>query len=125
MQWVQDPIQRNVDKLNNIRHKAGRHFRKKEKAYLKAKFEELETNGTLKNIRDIYRCINDFKKGYQLKTNIIKDQKGDLVADPYSILARWRNYFSQLLNVHGVNNVRHRELYTAEPLVSEPSVFEF
>ena len=39
MQWVQDPIQRNVDKLNNIRHKAGRHFRKKEKAYLKAKFE--------------------------------------------------------------------------------------
>jgi len=36
-------------------------------------------------------------------------------------LARWRNYFSQLLNVHGVNDVRTKELHTAEPLVPEPS----
>jgi hypothetical protein len=30
-----------------------------------------------------------------------------LVADPNSIVARWWNYFSQLLNVHGVSDVRH------------------
>jgi len=41
--------------------------------------------------------ISDFKKGYQPITNIVKDKKGDLVADSHSILARWRNYFSQLL----------------------------
>ena len=63
MQRVQDPIQSNVHNLNNVRHKVGRHFRNKEKAYLKAKFEELETNSTVKNIRDLYRGINDFKKG--------------------------------------------------------------
>jgi len=28
------------------------------------------------------------------------------------------------LNVHGVNDVRHPEIYTAEPLVREPSAFE-
>jgi len=39
-------------------------------------------------------------------------------------LARWRNYFSQLLNVHGVNDVRKTEIHTAEPLVPEPSAFE-
>jgi hypothetical protein len=33
-------------------------------------------------------------------------------------------YFSQLLNVHGVNDVRPAEIHTAEPLVPEPSVFE-
>jgi hypothetical protein len=34
-------------------------------------------------------------------------------------------YFSQLLNVHGVNIVRQAEVHTAEPLVLEPSAFEF
>jgi hypothetical protein len=65
--------------------------------------------------------INDFKKGYQPKNNVVKDEKGDLVADSHSILARWRNNFFQLLNVHGVNDVRQTEIHTAEPLVPEPS----
>jgi hypothetical protein len=47
-----------------------------------------------------------------------------LVADSHSILARWRNYFSQILNVHGVNDVRQADIYTAELLVPEPSVSE-
>jgi len=29
------------------------------------------------------------------------------------------------LNVHGVNEVRQTEIHTAEPLVTEPSAFEF
>jgi len=33
------------------------------------------------------------------------------------------NHFFQLLNVHGVNDVRKTGLHTAEPLVPEPSVF--
>ena len=39
-------------------------------------------------------------------------------------MARWRNYFSQPLNVHVVNDVRQEEIHTAEPLVPEPSAFE-
>ena len=46
------------------------------------------------------------------------------MADSYCILARWRNYFSQLLNPHGVNDVRQTEIHTAETLVPEPSTFE-
>ena len=67
-----------------------------------------------KILRDLYRGINDFKKGYQPITNIVKDEKGDLVADSYSIVARWRNYFSQLLTVHGVNDVKHTDIHTEE-----------
>ena len=92
---------------------------------MKAKIEELENISKVKqNIRDLYRGINDFKKGYQTRTDIVKDEKGDLVADSHSILARWRNYFSQLLNVHGVNEIGQAKTHTAEPLVPEPSVFE-
>ena len=47
----------------------------------------------------MYRGISDSKKGYHSRTNIVKYEKGDLVADSHSILARWRNLFSQLLNV--------------------------
>ena len=65
------------------------------------------------------------KKGYQPRTNIIKDRKGDLVTDSHSILARWKKNLSQLLNVHGVNDVRQTEIHKAEPLVPEPSAFEF
>jgi len=79
----------------------------------------------IKNVMDLYRRINDFKKGYQPRTNIAKDEKGDLVADSHSSLTRWRNYFYQLLNVqHGVNDVRQAEIHTAEPLVPEASAFE-
>ena len=70
------------------------------------------------------RGICDFKKSYQPRTNIVKDENSDLVADSHSILARWRNHFSQLLNIHEVNDVRQTEIHTAEPLVSEPRVFE-
>jgi hypothetical protein len=46
-----------------VRRDASRHLRNKKKAYMKAKIEELETNNKLKNVRDLYRGINDFKEG--------------------------------------------------------------
>ena len=58
------------------------------KAYLKAKFEEFETNSKIQNIRDLCRGISDFKKGYQPRCNIVKDEKCDLFANWHSILAR-------------------------------------
>ena len=47
-----------------------------------------------------------------------------MVTDSHSILARWRNHFSLLLNVHGVNDVRQTEIHTAQPLMSETSAFK-
>ena len=47
-----------------------------------------------------------------------------MLAVTYSIVARWRNYFSLLLNVLVVSDVRHTQIYTAEPLVLELSAFE-
>jgi hypothetical protein len=72
----------------------------------------------------MYRGINEFKKGYQPRTNLIKDERGDLLADPHKILDRWKNYFCQLLNVHGAGDVRQTEMHTAEPFVPEPSASE-
>jgi hypothetical protein len=71
----------------------------------------------------LYRGISDFKKGCQPRTYIVKDEKGDLFADSHIGVARWGNYISHLLNVHGFNDVRQTEIHTAETLVPEPNAF--
>jgi hypothetical protein len=88
LQWIQDPNQSNVDNPNNVRHKASRHFRNKKKEYLKAKSDELETNSKTKHIRDLHRGISYFKKVYESRINIVRDEKGELFTDSHSILAR-------------------------------------
>jgi hypothetical protein len=61
MLWLQNPNQSSVDTLNHVRLEASRYFRIKQKEYLKAKIEELETKI---NLRDLCRGISDFKKDY-------------------------------------------------------------
>jgi hypothetical protein len=39
-------------------------------------------------------------------------------------LNRWKNFFNQVLNVHGFHDVRQMDIHTAEPLVPEPSLVE-
>jgi hypothetical protein len=77
----------NEDNLRNVRREASRHFRNKEREYLKDKINGIELNSKNKNIRDLYRGITEFKKGFQPKTNQVKDERGDL-ADPQKILTR-------------------------------------
>jgi hypothetical protein len=72
----------------------------------------------------LYRVINKFRKGYQPRINIIKDEKGNLLADPHSVLNRWKNFFNQVLHVHGVHDVRQKDIHMAEPLVPEPGLVE-
>jgi hypothetical protein len=60
LQWLQDPNEINGDNLNNVRREACRHFRNKKREYLKDKINELATNSTKKNVRDMYRGMNEF-----------------------------------------------------------------
>jgi hypothetical protein len=81
----------NGDNLNNIRRETSRHFRNKKRKYLKDKIDELATNISNKNIRDLCRRIKYFKKGYQSRSDLVKDENGDQLADSHIILNRWKN----------------------------------
>jgi hypothetical protein len=74
LQWLQDPSEINGDNLSKI--------------------NELARNSKNKNIRDQYRGIIGFKRGYQPRNILVKDGNGDLLADSHNILNRWKNYFS-------------------------------
>jgi hypothetical protein len=54
----------------------------------------------------------------------VKDENGGLFADSHNILNRWKNYFSLLLNVCRVGNVRQIEIHTAGSLIPEPCPLE-
>jgi hypothetical protein len=34
---------------------------------------------------------NEFKRGYQPRNNLVKDENGDLLPDCHNILNRWKN----------------------------------
>jgi hypothetical protein len=48
-------------------------------------------NKRLYIVKALYRGINDFKKGYQPRSNLEKDENGDLLADAHNILNRWKD----------------------------------
>jgi hypothetical protein len=90
LQRLQDPSEINGDNLNNVRHEASRYFRNKKRKYLKDEIIELTTNSKNKNIRDLHRAINEFKRGYQPRNNLVKDENGNLLADSHDILNKWK-----------------------------------
>jgi protein tyrosine/serine phosphatase len=93
MQWLGDPGQKDEDNLRNVRREASRHIKNKKREYLKDKINMLATNRKNKNIRDLYRRINEFKTVYRPRNNLRKDEIGGLLVEPHSILNRWRKYF--------------------------------
>jgi hypothetical protein len=61
---LQDPIVVNEDtsNLSNVRREASRHFRNKKRVYLNDEINELESSSKNKNIRDVYRGINNLRR---------------------------------------------------------------
>jgi hypothetical protein len=55
--------------------------------YLKDKINELAVNSKNKN-RNLYRVINEFKRGCQPRSNLVKNEKNYLLADSDNILNR-------------------------------------
>jgi hypothetical protein len=64
---------------------------------------------TVRTSRDMYRGINEFKRGQQTRNNLLKDENGNRLADSHNILNRWKNYVYLLLNVHNVSEVTNKQ----------------
>jgi len=122
LQWLQSPSHTYEDNLNNVIRETHRSLREKEE-YQEEKIKHLVTKGKNKVIRGVYKG-KEFKKRYRPRTELVNDENCDLLAHSRSILNRWKGYFCQLLNVHGVNDIRQRKMQIAEPLVPENSSLE-
>jgi hypothetical protein len=70
-----------VNNLNNVKCEARRYFRNRKREYLVwgGGINAFATNSKNNNIRDPHRGINEFKRGYQPRNNLVKDENGDLL----------------------------------------------
>jgi hypothetical protein len=102
---LQNPSQISGDNLQNLVRETSMTFRKKKREYLKGKVIELQTTNKDINITDLYRDINEFKKGCQPRISTIKGND-NLLVDSQIILNSRKHSFNQMLNVHGVHDVK-------------------
>jgi hypothetical protein len=73
---------------------------------VKDNINELAMSNKNENTRDLCRGSNECKRSYRPRNNLLKVVNADLLADSQTILNRWKNFFSQVLNVHNVSDVR-------------------
>ena len=55
---------------------------------------------------------------------MIRNERGDLQADPTKIIDVWKSYFDKLLNVHNGEQTEKFQIHTAVPWIPEPSEIE-
>jgi hypothetical protein len=67
--------------VNNVRCEISRTLRTKKREYLKEKIKDLKTNSKNKNVR-LIRGLNEFKEGYQPKTDLVKDENDGCLQIP-------------------------------------------
>ncbi|XP_033231545.1 craniofacial development protein 2-like, partial [Belonocnema kinseyi] len=100
-----------------------RFYRRKKREWEKNEILAIENHKKQNNTREMYRGINSIRKGFQSRTDVIRDENGNLVADATEGLNLWKNYFDKLLNVREApaENNDYDDIHTAELQVDEPS----
>jgi len=73
-----------------------------------------------KYVKVLETCLetNELQKDCLPEISLVKDKNGNLLAYPHSTLNIVIKFFSQVLNVPGIDDVRYAELHTAEPVVT-------
>jgi hypothetical protein len=66
-------------------------------------------NSKNRNLRDLSKRINEFKRGYQPRNNLVNDVNCDLLADFHNTFNSLKKHFSRLLNIHSVNDVSQKK----------------
>jgi len=56
------------------------------------------------NTKKMYQTINQFKKGYQQKFNMIRNKKEELAMNTTESTEIWKEYFDKLICREGLKN---------------------
>ncbi|VEN37593.1 unnamed protein product [Callosobruchus maculatus] len=75
---------------------------------------DIEENYKNREIRNLYRGIKAEKRGYQQKPLFYKDKEGHIISGEREIIARWQEYFEELLNNPNTIEICQAELNTQE-----------
>jgi len=104
MHWLQDPNQSSVDNLKNLRCETCRHFRNKNREYLNAKIDDLETNSKIRRPSGTLA-----KEQGSLKLVTLWDTKGLFFIWVNKLKMRWAGHLACMGERRGVYRVLARK----------------
>ena len=97
--WLMKGRRENEEQeYHHKRKEAHKIIRNKKKLQIKYVIELIEEYQKYNNTRKMYQTINQFKKGYQNKFNMIRNKNGELVMNTKARAEIWKEYFDKLLN---------------------------
>lgn len=103
-------------------------FRRKKRQQEREVFVEIERFGNQKVTRNFYRKVNEVRKSYSQQPLLCKDKSGLVLADEERCIARWAEYFKELLNPNNPPNRNDVDsispVPTAQPHIAEPTLQE-
>ena len=99
MKWLKDrENERKREDFRQARRIAVAINRRKKRQALDRNLDEIESNRRHGHTRAQYQGINQIRKGYQPRQELIRNKEGKVLTNSEAIKSRWMEYFSELLN---------------------------
>ena len=131
LKWIQD--RENERKRQNFREARGIAVstnRRKKRQALNKELDDIENSRERGQARAQYQGINQIRKGYQPRQELIEDKEGNMLVTRDAIKDRWVEHFQELLNrpeperlpnieVEGETPQEREELPTREEILRE------
>ncbi|KAL4153259.1 hypothetical protein QTP88_001103 [Uroleucon formosanum] len=116
----------NTENNNNFAQKlreAKRIIRREKRLWEKERIKQIEDNRT--NPKLFFKQTKELKTGYNPRTEIMKEENGELVTEGEEIAKQFGKVFEELLNPRTHQDHTQIEYYTAEPEDVEPTDDEY
>ncbi|XP_068250251.1 uncharacterized protein [Palaemon carinicauda] len=95
-------------------------FIRKKRQKLNDEIDIIDENRKRGRIRQHYQGVRKIKRGYQARTQMIKDKDGEILTRDEDVMKRWEQYFKELLNIPDQVNPLNEETYYGPELELEP-----
>ena len=105
---------------------ATKRCRESKRKWEQEKLKEIEDLGQRHEIRQVHQKMGQLKKGFQPRTSMCKNRKGELLGEE-EIQKRWMEHFKELLNTesNGKEQVdQNIEASAQEQCTEEPNIQE-
>ena len=103
---------------------AKKRCRESKRKWEQEKLEEIEDLAKRQEIRQLYKKTGQLKKGFQPRTSMCKNKKGELLGGEEEFRKRWIEHFKELLNTesNGKEQVdQNIEASAQEQCIEEPN----
>ena len=102
---LNNPSPENVRKLKDARAKLQRDLRRIEDEWWLSKAEDMQKQADENNSAGFFRSLKEVYGPQAKMTNALLDRDGiTIITDPARIIARWGEYFRELLNINAVTD---------------------